>query len=206
MMESTAKGTIFDLDGTIWNSMPYRIKAWEMAFRDYGIESDPEVIRLMIGYPGSMLIKKMNARDPNIEMAEERYFSGMFSEVKFFPDVMDTFKELRNLGFKISIVTSSRRAMAERLDIQVDAIITMDDVANGKPDPEGYMKAMVVMGTSPKNTVVVGDIDNDLIPAKTLGSVAVLVTHGIKKESKNMDYEIQNIGDLIGLLKKIKMA
>ena len=205
-MKYTAKGIIFDLDGTIWNSMPYRIKAWEMAFRDYGIDSDPEVIRLMIGYPGSMLIKKMNARDPGIEMTEEKYFSGMFNEVKFFPDVADTFKELRNLGFKIAIVTSSRRAMAERLDIQVDALVTMDDVANGKPDPEGYRKAMSIMGTLPESTVVVGDIDNDLIPAKTLGSVAVLVTHGIKKESKNMDYEIQNIGDLMGILKKIKLA
>jgi HAD superfamily hydrolase (TIGR01509 family) len=205
-MEYTAKGIIFDLDGTIWDSMPYRIRAWEMAFRDYGIDSDPEVIRLMIGYPGSMLIKRMNARDPNIEMAEERYFSKMFSEVKFFPDVAGTFRELRKLGFKIAIVTSSRRAMAERLIIKVDALVTMDDVSNGKPDPEGYRKAMDLMGTSPESTVVVGDIDNDLIPAKILGSVAVLVTHGIKKESKSKDYEIENIGDLINLLKKIKLA
>ncbi len=205
-MKSGKNGIIFDLDGTIWDSMPYRIKAWQMAFRDYGIDSDPEVIRLMIGYPGSMLIKKMNARDPNIEMTEERYFSGMFSDVKFFPDVVDTFKELRNLGFKIAIVTSSRRAMAERLNIQVDVLITMDDVENGKPDPEGYRKAMAIMGTAPESTVVVGDIDNDLIPAKTLGSVAVLVTHGIEKESKSKDYEITNIGDIISLIKKLKMV
>ena len=205
-MQSKEKGIIFDLDGTIWDSMPYRIKAWEMAFRDYGIDSDPEVIRLMIGYPGSMLIKKMNSRDPNIEMTEEKYFSKMFPDVKFFPDVVGTFRELRKLGFKIAIVTSSRRAMAERLDINVDAMVTMDDVSNGKPDPEPYQRAMQLMGTSPENTVVVGDIDNDLIPAKILGSMAVLVTHGIKKESKNKDYEIENIGDLISLLKKIELA
>lgn len=205
-MKSNVKGIIFDLDGTIWDSMPYRIKAWQMAFRDYGLDTDPEIIRLMIGYPGSMLIKKMNARDPNIEMTEEKYFSEMFPAVKFFPDVEDTFSELRSRGFKIAIVTSSRRAMAERLDIRVDAMVTMDDVSKGKPDTEPYLKAMEIMGTVPGNTVVVGDIDNDLIPAKALGSVAVLVTHGIKKESKNKDYEIENIGDLIDLLKKIEMV
>jgi HAD superfamily hydrolase (TIGR01509 family) len=205
-MNSNAKGIIFDLDGTIWDSMPYRIKAWQMAFRDYGIDGDPEIIKLMIGYPGSMLIKKMNARDPNIEMTEEKYFAGMFSEVKFFPDVADTFRKLRTLGFKIAIVTSSRRAMTEKLDITVDAIVTMDDVTNGKPDTEPYRKAMDIMCTSPENTVVVGDIDNDLVPAKTLGSVAVLVTHGTKKESKNKDYEIENIGDLIELLRKMEMV
>jgi HAD superfamily hydrolase (TIGR01509 family) len=204
-MKSKAKGIIFDLDGTSWDSMPYRIKAWQMAFRDYGIDSDPEIIRLMIGYPGSMLIKKMNARDPNIEMTEEKYFSEMFPSVKFFPDVEDTFRELRNMGFKIAIVTSSRRAMAERLDITVDAMVTMDDVSNGKPDTEPYLKAMEIMGTSAGNTIVVGDIDNDLIPAKALGSVAVLVTHGIKKESRSKDYEIENIGDIINLIKNSKL-
>lgn len=205
MMKSTKYGIIFDLDGTIWNSMPYRIKAWQMAFRDYGIEGDPEVIRLMIGYPGSMLIKKMNARDPDIEMTEEKYFSNMFPEVKFFPDVKDTFRELRSMGFKIAIVTSSRRAMAQRLDIDVDALVTMDDVVNGKPDTEPYLKAMDIMGTSPENTIVVGDIDNDLIPARSLGSIAVLVTHGIGKESNNKNYEIENISDIINLIKKLQI-
>ena len=63
---SANKSIIFDLDGTIWNSIIYSIKAWQLAFKDYGIDTDPEVIRLMIGYPGSMLSKKMNARDPAI--------------------------------------------------------------------------------------------------------------------------------------------
>ena len=205
-MKSSKNGIIFDLDGTIWNSMPYRIRAWQMAFKDYGIDSDPEVIRLMIGYPGSMLIKKMNARDPDIEMTEEKYFSEMFPEVKFFSDVKDTFRELRAMGFKIAIVTSSRRAMAQRLDIDVDAMVTMDDVVNGKPDAEPYLKAMAIMKTSPENTIVVGDIDNDLIPANAIGSIAVLVTHGIEKESKSKDYEIENIGDIINLIKKLKTA
>ena len=205
-MKSSKNGIIFDLDGTIWNSMPYRIRAWQMAFKDYGIDTDPEVIRLMIGYPGSMLIKKMNARDPGIEVTEEKYFAEMFPEVKFFPDVKDTFMELRAMGFKIAIVTSSRRAMAQSLDIDVDALVTMDDVVNGKPDTEPYIRAMAIMETLPENTIVVGDIDNDLIPAKAVGSIAVLVTHGIEKESKSKDYEIENISDIINLIKKLKMA
>jgi HAD superfamily hydrolase (TIGR01509 family) len=202
-MKSYNKAVIFDLDGTIWDSIPCRIKAWQLSFKDYGIDTDPEVIRLMIGYPGSMLIKKMNARDPDIEKKEEKYFESMLENVKFYPDVENTFEELRKMGFKIAIVTSSRRKLIEKLNIKADAIVTMDDVSKGKPDPESYKKAMDIMGASPEKTIVVGDIDNDLIPAKTLGSISVLVTHGIPKKSEHKDYEIVNIYDLINLIKKL---
>ncbi|WP_061950922.1 HAD-IA family hydrolase [Acidiplasma cupricumulans] len=78
------------------------------------------------------------------------------------------------MGFKIAIVTSSRRAMVSRLKINVDAIVTMDDVKNGKPDVEPYLKALEIMNVGANNAVAVGDIDNDLIPAKRLGMTAVL--------------------------------
>ncbi|WP_061950923.1 HAD hydrolase-like protein [Acidiplasma cupricumulans] len=91
-------GIIFDLDGTIWDSVEYRIKAWKQALHDYGIDTDPEIIRLLIGYPGTMLIKAVNGRDPNIEKSEEEYFGNYINYVKFFPDVDKTFKELKKHG------------------------------------------------------------------------------------------------------------
>jgi HAD superfamily hydrolase (TIGR01509 family) len=197
------RGVIFDLDGTIWDSIPYRIKAWQLAFKDFNIDTDPNVIRLMIGYPGSMLIKKMNAKDPAIEKREEKYFSEMLSDVRFFPDVADTFSELKRLGYRIAVVTSSRRAMVKKITIYADAIVTMDDVKNGKPDTESYLKAMAMMNTNPAGTIVVGDIDNDLIPAKILGCTAVLVSHGINKECENKDFKITEIRDLLILIKSL---
>jgi HAD superfamily hydrolase (TIGR01509 family) len=180
----------------------YRIKAWKQALHDYGIDTDPEIIRLLIGYPGTMLIKAVNGRDPNIEKSEEEYFGNYINYVKFFPDVDKTFKELKNMGFKIAIVTSSRRAMVSRLKINVDAIVTMDDVKNGKPDVEPYLKALEIMNVSANNAVAVGDIDNDLIPAKRLGMTAVLVTHGAKKDADHKDFSIVNIYDVINVVKK----
>ncbi len=200
------KSIIFDLDGTIWNSIPYRIKAWQLAFKDFGIDADPEIIRLMVGYPGSMLIKKMNARDPAIEKKEEEYFENMRRDVKFYPDVEKTFSELKTMGFKIAIVTSSRRNMIEKLNIKADAIITMDDVEKGKPVPESYKKAIKSMDGTFSRTIVVGDIDNDLIPARLLGCIAVLVSHGVPKKSDNKDYEIEEIGDIINIIKTLKWA
>ncbi|KQB36210.1 HAD family hydrolase [Acidiplasma cupricumulans] len=195
-------GIIFDLDGTIWDSVEYRIKAWKQALHDYGIDTDPEIIRLLIGYPGTMLIKAVNGRDPNIEKSEEEYFGNYINYVKFFPDVDKTFKELKNMGFKIAIVTSSRRAMVSRLKINVDAIVTMDDVKNGKPDVEPYLKALEIMNVGANNAVAVGDIDNDLIPAKRLGMTAVFVTHGAKKDADHKDFSIVNIYDVINVVKK----
>jgi HAD superfamily hydrolase (TIGR01509 family) len=200
---SINKAIIFDLDGTIWNSISYRIQAWQLAFRDYGIDTDPEVIGLMIGYPGSMLIKKMNAKDPEIEKTEEKYFAKMLNDVKFYPDVSETFHELKISGFKIAIVTSSRRNMIDKIKIEADAIVTMDDVSSGKPDPEAYLKAIKIMGSTPSRTVVVGDIDNDLIPAKKLGCIAILVNHGTQKKSENKDYEIKDIHEILDIIKSL---
>ena len=197
------KAIIFDLDGTIWNSIPYRIHAWQLAFRDYGMDTDPEVIRLMIGYPGSMLIKKMNAKDPEIEKTEEKYFEKMLNDVKFYPDVEKTFHDLKKLGFKIAIVTSSRRNMVEKIKIEADAIVTMDDVSSGKPDPEAYLKTIKIVGSTPSRTIVVGDIDNDLIPAKKLGCIAILVNHGFQKKSENKDYEIKDIHEILDIIQSL---
>jgi HAD superfamily hydrolase (TIGR01509 family) len=200
---SENKSIIFDLDGTIWNSIPYRIKAWQLAFKDFGIDTDSEVIRLMIGYPGSMLIKKMNSRDPAIEQREEMYFEQMLPDVQFYPDVAKTFSELRKSGFKIAIVTSSRRDLIEKINVPADAIVTMDDVQKGKPDPEPYEKAIKIMGGIPDRTIVVGDIDNDLVPAKLLGCVAILVSHGTQKQSEHKDYEISEIWDVINIIQNL---
>ncbi len=197
------KAIIFDLDGTIWNSIPYRIQAWQLAFRDYGMDTDPEVIRLMIGYPGSMLIKKMNAKDPEIEKTEEKYFENMLNDVKYYPDVEKTFHELKKSGFKIAIVTSSRRNMIEKIKIKADAIVTMDDVSSGKPDPEAYLKAIKIMECTTSRTIVVGDIDNDLIPAKKLGCIAILVNHGTQKKSENKDYEIKDIHEMLDIIQSL---
>ena len=197
------KAIIFDLDGTIWNSIPYRIHAWQLAFRDYGMDTDPEVIRLMIGYPGSMLIKKMNAKDPEIEKTEEKYFEKMLNDVKFYPDVDETFHDLKKLGFKIAIVTSSRRNMVEKIKIEADSIVTMDDVSSGKPDPEAYLKTIKIVGSTPSRTIVVGDIDNDLIPAKKLGCIAILVNHGFQKKSEDKDYEIKDIHEILDIIQSL---
>ena len=200
---SINKAIIFDLDGTIWNSISYRIQAWQLAVRDYGIDTDPEVIGLMIGYPGSMLIKKMNAKDPEIEKTEEKYFAKMLNDVKFYPDVSETFHELKISGFKIAIVTSSRRNMVEKIKIEADAIVTMDDVSSGKPDPEAYLKTIKIVGSTPSRTIVVGDIDNDLIPAKKLGCIAILVNHGTQKKSENKDYEIKDIHEILDIIQSL---
>ncbi len=198
------KGIIFDLDGTIWDSIDYRVEAWKRAFKDYNIDSDPEVIKLMIGYPGSMLIKKMNAINPEIEMGEEKYFHENIGNVRFFNDVEETFNILKSNNIKMAVVTSSRRKLINELNLNVDAIVTMDDVKRGKPDTEPYLKAINLMKVTPENTMVVGDIDNDLIPAKKLNCVSVLVTHGSKKESTHKDYEIENIRDIISIMREIK--
>ncbi len=193
------KGIIFDFDGTVLDSVNARVRAWKLALEDYGANVDEEAIRRDIGIPGSALAGKYVSDPYGAEMAQERYFIKEIDSVKLFPDVLSTFDILRRNGIKIAIVTSTRRIVMNRFNLNVDTVITIDDVTHGKPSTEPYEKAVMNIGTANGNTMVVGDIENDLVPARKMGCVPVLVRHGRKISTAFEDYEVEEIGDILAL-------
>ncbi len=193
------KGIIFDFDGTIFDSVNARVRAWKLALKDYGANADEEAIRRDIGIPGVALASKYVSDPYGAEMVQEQYFIKEIDSVKLFPDVSSTFDILRRNGIKIAIVTSTRRIVMNRFSLNVDTVITIDDVTSGKPSTEPYEKAVMNIGTVNGTTMVVGDIENDLVPARKMGCTSVLVKHGRKTSTTYADYEVQEIGDILTL-------
>jgi phosphoglycolate phosphatase len=197
------KGLIFDLDGTLLDSVDLRIKAWKKAFDQEGIPAEPETIRPLIGIPGEELVRRIGGNPNKIEMMQEDNFRQSMDQVHYFPDVYPTMNELYREGFKICIVTSSRKTMVEKMQLPVQDYVCIDDVQNGKPDPEPYNMALGKMQLKGNEVVVVGDVETDLIPAKNIGAVAVLVRHGRKTEASSADFYIDEIREIIPLIKFI---
>jgi phosphoglycolate phosphatase len=155
------KGIIFDLDGTILDSLEMRVTAWKIAFQHFDIDVSRDELRPLIGLPGEALAGRYYKDPKEVEGKEEEYFSSHLEEISLF-----------------------------------------DDVAKGKPDPESYLKAVNMIKIEPAQLVVVGDSDNDLIPARRIGALTVLVRHGRDIEAENADYYADEISEIPSLIEK----
>lgn len=195
------RGIIFDLDGTILNSFDFRILAWNGAFRKFGITPKEDELKPLIGLPGLTLAAKYSSDPYAVEMEEERIFAEHLPEISLFPDVPGTFMELKRRNIGTVIVTSSRRKMVDMITLPTNLVVTIDDVKHGKPDTEPYLKAMQLLGiTEPGAIMVVGDALTDMIPARKLGNLAVLIKHGRKFDTDIPNYEIDEVSEILDLL------
>lgn len=196
-------GVIFDLDGTILNSFRQRVHAWKMAFEDQEIFLQESDIESLIGLPGMDLAGKFSNNPELTEKLEEEYFVEMLPQISLYEDYEETVGRLKSMGIKTIIVTSSRRELVRRLNLGNIQVVTIDDVVSGKPDIEAYVKAAEILKVNIKNMVAVGDSINDMIPAKTLGIPAILITHGRKTNITLYDFLIKDLSDLIDCIKNL---
>lgn len=199
----TIKGVILDLDGTILNSFRQRVYAWRKAFEDQGIFLQDSEIESLIGLPGMDLAGKYSSNPEIIEKLEEQYFLEMLPEISLYEDYEETISKLRSRGIKPIIVTSSRRELVKRLNLGNIQVVTIDDVTTGKPNTEAYLKASKILNVKINDMIAVGDSINDMIPAKTLGIPAILITHGRNSNITLYDFLIKDLSDLIDCIENL---
>lgn len=204
-MAAAIKAVIFDLDGTLLNSRKLRVEAWKHAFSAYGVELADEQIDPLIGLPGPDLAGKFSPKAFEIEMEEERYFRNNLERLELYDDAVPTIKELNSLGIRTGVVTSSRKAMLDIIKLPIEPVVTIDDVEVGKPDPESYLKMLNILEVKPENGMFVGDAETDLIPAREIGSLSVFIKHGREVKSDYADHCIDEISDVLKLLKRLNL-
>lgn len=199
-MKRSIKGIIFDLDGTLIDSFSLRVDSWHRALYMNGAKVDKSDIEPLIGLPGISLASIFSDSPEKVETDEERIFRERIAEVGFFPDVIPTLGKLESMNVKWIIVTSARRSFVDLIPVSPGKVITVDDVETGKPDTEAYEKASEIMGIDPGEIMVVGDSINDIIPARAMGMLSVLVTHGFRKDIKIQDLTVKEISEIIQVI------
>lgn len=199
-MRNKIKGVIFDLDGTLLDSFSVRVDSWHRALYMNGHDVEKSKIEPLIGLPGTSLASIFSSSPEKVETDEEKIFKERLNEVGFFPDVPFTIGKLEELNIKWLVVTSARRSFVDLIPILPEKVITIDDVELGKPNLEPYEKAAALMDLDPAKIMVVGDSINDLIPAKKLGMLSVLVTHGMKKDIQIQDLTVVEISDILKII------
>lgn len=186
------KAVIFDIDGTLLDSVDLHAEAWVAAFRHFGIETDGRTVRSQIGKGGDELMPVFLSETQVREQGEAiaAYRSALFKDryldrVKPFPGVRALFERLRADGTTIALASSGKRAEVERyqeiLGIAdlVDAATSADDAERSKPHPDIFQAALKKLGGIARDAVVVvGDTPYDAEAASKAGLATVGVLCG----------------------------
>ncbi len=175
------KAVLFDFDGTMGRTLHLWRESYKASLVERGIHLEMEELTLNCFHRcQSEVTRSLAIKDP--ESFKESVWTRVrdrLHEVDPYPECLETFAELHRLGVKTGIVTNSRRATVEpvlhRWGIfgKLGAIITIDDVSNGKPDPEPVHHAINKLNVSPSDTYFVGDWDTDIHAARRAGTRAI---------------------------------
>jgi pyrophosphatase PpaX len=178
---------VFDLDGTLADTINLIVESYQHAFRAVlGRQEDPDVIRSWIGRP---LIGAF--RDHSPEHADELYSTYLQWNadnterlIRTYDGVIDVVGALRAAGVHVGIATSKRRESAQQaMDIlgispHVDVLVAMEDTDRHKPDPTPLLLALERMGRGSNGAVYVGDAVVDVLAGKAAGMDTLAVTWG----------------------------
>jgi HAD superfamily hydrolase (TIGR01509 family) len=191
----TSSGTpafVFDLDGTLVDSVYEHVLAWREALERVGVELSVWRIHRRIGMSGGLLIDALlreTGREVTVEQADQmrRYHAAAFARlsgaVQPLPGARELLARLSELKIPWAIATSGRMESARpTLDLlAVPAgvpVITRDQVAHAKPDPDLMLAAVARLGVSITEAIVVGDSVWDLLAARRARALGVGLLSG----------------------------
>jgi HAD superfamily hydrolase (TIGR01509 family) len=188
---SGMRAAVFDVDGTLVNSIEGVRLAAARAAAMFGYEVPIEAVRRALNLGESlwdMIIPEEQRGDRELEsilrVETMRHWPQVLSEsVSVFPGLGETLYGLRTAGLRLAICTGSRGESflplqrAGLMDL-FDAVVTARDVARPKPDPEGLLRCLETLGCEAAQTVYVGDSCHDMAAGRAAGMRVIGVLTG----------------------------
>ena len=182
-----AKGLIFDLDGTIADTMPAHFIAWRETCRKHGIEFTTDLFNQLAGIPLYGTVEKLNEMfgtnmDPRkVGEEKEERFRATLSQTKPIEPVAEIIRHYHGL-LPMAVGTGGQRKVAEEtlktvgMDRYFDIIVTSDDITNPKPHPETFLKCARRMNIEPEYCQVFEDGILGMKAARDAGMMVTDVT------------------------------
>jgi pyrophosphatase PpaX len=198
------KTLLFDFDGTLADTLPISFKAFQYVFEKYdGLSLTEEQIVAMFGPTEDAILKKHLKNRSDVPQAVEDYYEVYRRShpevVSDTPEMNELLSALKRQGVKIGVVTGksdrSFQLSAEALQLKdfFDVTITGDDVEKPKPDPEGVLKALKLLGASNDEAIYVGDSNADIKAGKAAGLRTFAVQWLSVSQSTNYDMEPDHV-------------
>ncbi|MBS4174043.1 pyrophosphatase PpaX [Bacillus sp. FJAT-49736] len=212
-MQKHISTILFDLDGTLIDTNELIIASFLHTFNHYypGKYTREDVLPFI----GPSLKETMSSIDPDrVDEMIERYRTHNLANhdllVKEFDGVYETVQTLKEKGYKLAIVSTKMSATVKKglkltnLDSFFEIIVAIDDVENVKPHPEPIEKALKLLGSTPQESIMVGDNYHDIVGAKNAGTLSAGVSWSAKGrayiEKFEPDFILDNMRDLLDIV------
>jgi HAD superfamily hydrolase (TIGR01549 family) len=174
---------IFDIDGTLVDSVDLHAAAWQVAFERFGKKVSFEEVRRQIGKGGDQLMPVFLSEKELAQFGDEldHYRGDLFKReylprVKAFPGVPQLFERIRHAGKRIALASSAKGdelaayKKIAGIDGLIEAQTSSDDAERSKPYPDIFHAALSQLGImSAAEALVVGDTPYDAQAAAKIG-------------------------------------
>jgi beta-phosphoglucomutase-like phosphatase (HAD superfamily) len=182
-------GYIFDLDGTLVDTMPLHYAAWESALQKAGLQGrlDEELFYELGGVPSRKVASLLGKRhglnlDPvAVYRDKEEAFMGSLQKLDLILPVVEFARKVSAAGYPVSIASGGTHDVVTStlqktgLAPLFPVVVTADDVEHGKPAPDMFLLAAKRMGVEPTKCLVFEDGQPGMKAAEAAGMKWVFV-------------------------------
>ena len=168
---SNVKLAIFDLDGTLIDSVKVHSKAWSESCKSFGYSIPGSYFYNLTGMTsksvGEKLVKDFriseNVIDDLIKFKSKLYFENI-NKIDVFDDILQILKDYKSKQVKVALATGSKRKnVLEILKVKglnlFDFVLTGDELEHSKPHPDAFLRCLEHFKYSPKDAVIYEDSD-----------------------------------------------
>jgi HAD superfamily hydrolase (TIGR01509 family) len=187
---TTIKAVIFDMDGVLIDAKDWHYEALNRALNHFGFNiSSYDHLVTFDGLPTRKKLE-MLTKEHGLPVS----LHGFLNDLKqiYTTEVVHArckplfqheyaLSNLRAMGYKMAVASNSVRNSIElmmkksNLDRYLEGIVSNQDVAHGKPDPEIYVKAMAMLGVKPEETLVLEDNEHGIASARAAGTHLMII-------------------------------
>lgn len=189
---SELPAVLFDLDGTLIDSVYQHVQAWHETLRDEGITVPAWKIHRRVGMSGKSFLrellreiapKRSVMRLADLEYGHDKRFARIIPTLEPLPGATKLLQHLHRSGVRVAIATTGNRKhtllLLKKLRLPPGTpIVTGDDVKNAKPSPDIFVAAAQALKIPIHECIVVGDSVWDLLAAGRKGALGVSLLSG----------------------------
>jgi HAD superfamily hydrolase (TIGR01509 family) len=183
---------IFDLDGTLVDSVYVHVLAWQQALAEVGVDLDGYRLHRHVGSSGSLIIRyaqresgrKLSAEDERtVRRRHEELYRQLAARPRALPGAAEVLRALRGAGVPHAIATASYRPLIdpslEAVGAGPDTVVTEGSGGlHGKPEPDLFLAAQKRLGVPAGDCFVIGDAVWDHVGARRAGMLSIGVLTG----------------------------
>ena len=211
------KGVIFDLDGTLIDTIADIGNSTNLMLREYGFaEHDIEAYKLMVGNGFKELVKKAlpQGREDLVDEAYDKfvyhYDAHYMDETQPYSGISELRKVLQDKGIKMGVNSNKRDDYTKALlatlfkDIDFVEVVGQRDGLKAKPEPDGANIILKAMNLSKEEVIFVGDTKVDITTGKNTGLKTIGCLWGFRDEAELLgagaDYIVSKPKEIIDII------